>query len=142
MPKSSWGAIGTTWGNCSGELDTRAGRAPPVAQTPIAPFPQVLSKSYGNILEAGCPPVLRRCAAGPRGLHRWELTGQLHPGPFPFPFRSSFSPSPELSLAPQESALCALGRVYVLTYACVHDSQGLLVAPGIPCPASVWFHLL
>lgn len=53
-------------------------------------------------------PAAALCC-GAQGMPGREPTGQLHSGPSLRPSRSSFSPSLELSLAPQENILCAAG---------------------------------
>lgn len=67
--------------------------------------------------------------------------GQLHQEPPHIPFQLLLQPGPELSLAPQKSALGLwLGGACVHT--CTPDGRGSQAVPGLPCPALVWFHLV
>lgn len=76
-----------------------------------APAPSGPMSSYGNIPEALCPPLPGQSEALLSLRVQMGASGQLHPGaapPSPPHPRASFSPSPELSLTPQET-LWALG---------------------------------
>lgn len=122
VPKSCRRAPGAGWGaGCSG------------SQTPKALIPQVLQKSYRNVLKAVGPPVPPHHAWAQRGCKR-ELTGSCPQGPSLCPSQAPFSPSPERSLAPRVSVG---GGLCVHTHACAHNRGSLVVGPFLLCTCLV-----
>ena len=108
-------------------------QAPPGAQTPSSPLPEVLQNSCGNILKAICSLLTQHHATESRGH-----TNRSSLGPSMCPFQASLGPSPELSLACRLWSEGTCERVHARARTHTHTQQQRLAG----CPAPVCLHLL